>query len=173
MYYADSDLLTIVLYVIVMAAGIYSSFKKESKHGKSVKRKGSQEPQEPQETAGNRVAADDDDLFSFAIDKIFAEPEDAVMEPDGNEFVEDVAVEDKSVEEGYEEVENLASEGEMVVEPAVKPAVKPATELRIMPALEADEESVPESDDLKRMLKNSPKNIILASEILTPKYKEY
>ena len=29
MYYADSDLLTIVLYVIVMAAGIYSSFKKE------------------------------------------------------------------------------------------------------------------------------------------------
>ena len=156
MYYADSDLLTIVLYVIVMAAGIYSSIKKESKHGKSVKRKGSQEPQEPQElqepqepqeTAGNRVAADDDDLFSFAIDKIFAEPEDAVMEPDGNEFVEDVAVEDKSVEEGYEEVENLA--------------------------LEADEESVPESDDLKRMLKNSPKNIILASEILTPKYKEY
>ncbi len=153
MYYADSDLLTIVLYVIVMAAGIYSSFKKESKHGKSVKRKGSQEPQElqelqePQETAGNRVAADDDDLFSFAIDRIFAEPEDAVMEPDGNEFVEDVAVEDKSVEEGYEEVENLASE--------------------------ADEESVPESDDLKRMLKNSPKNIILASEILTPKYKEY
>ena len=172
MYYADSDLLTIVLYVIVMAAGIYSSFKKESKHGKSVKRKGSQEPQElqePQETAGNRVAADDDDLFSFAIDKIFAEPEDAVMEPDGNEFVEDVAVEDKSVEEGYEEVENLASEGEMVVEPAVKPA----TESCIMPALEADEESVPESDDLKRMLKNSPKNIILASEILTPKYKEY
>ena len=107
MYYADSDLLTIVLYVIVMAAGIYSSFKKESKHGKSVKRKESQEPQElqePQETAGNRVAADDDDLFSFAIDKIFAEPEDAVMEPDGNEFVEDVAVEDKSVEEGYDEV---------------------------------------------------------------------
>ena len=150
MYYADSDLLTIVLYVIVMAVGIYSSFKKESKHGKSVKRKGSQEPQElqePQETAGNRVAADDDDLFSFAIDKIFAEPEDAVMEPDGNEFVEDVAVENESVEEGYEEVENLASE--------------------------ADEESVPESDDLKRMLKNSPKNIILASEILTPKYKEY
>ena len=153
MYYADSDLLSIVLYVIVMAAGIYSSFKKESKHGKSVKRKESQEPQEPQElqepqeTAGNRVAADDDDLFSFAIDKIFAEPEDVVMEPDGNEFVEDVAVEDKSVEEGYEEVENLA--------------------------LEADEESVPESDDLKRMLKNSPKNIILASEILTPKYKEY
>lgn len=127
MYYADSDILSIVIAVLTLLAGLYSSYDGSKKKKKKAAAKNSDlqqgEPEVP-------VAQD-----PFPPEQTPVPPE---MPP--------LSAED----------EGLCSTGPLEPEAA------------------AEKDNVPEKvSSLKERLKSSPEDIVLFSELMKPKYREY
>lgn len=127
MYYADSDILSIVIAVLTLLAGLYSSYDGSKKKKKKAAAKNSDlqqgEPEVP-------VAQD-----PFPPEQTPVPPE---MPP--------LSAED----------EGRCSTGHLEPEAA------------------AEKENVPEKvSSLKERLKSSPEDIVLFSELMKPKYREY
>lgn len=127
MYYADSDILSIVIAVLTLLAGLYSSYDGSKKKKKKAAAKNSDlqqgEPEVP-------VAQD-----PFPPEQTSVPPE---MPP--------LSAED----------EGRCSTGHLEPEAA------------------AEKENVPEKvSSLKERLKSSPEDIVLFSELMKPKYREY
>lgn len=120
MYYADSDLISILLTIITMAAGIYSSTRKRKR--------------------GEDIPAHN----PFVVEEV---PQ------------EEVPLEDLSQPEIYKEpVQQIPVQQE----PAKVVAEPQKTVCK-----------VEKQKDFKSRLKSSPKDAVLFSEILKPKYKEF
>ena len=120
MYYADSDLISILLAIITMAAGIYSSTRKRKR-----------------------------------VEEI---PQEEIPQ-------EEIPQEEVSQEEVSQPVDNQPGPVQQI--PVQQEPAKGVAE----PQKTVCEEK--KQKDLKSRLKSSPKDAVLFSEILKPKYKEF
>lgn len=125
MYYADSDLISILLAIITMAAGIYSSTRKRKRVEDIPAHNPFVEEEVPQE--------------EVPLEEIYQEPEQPVQNQP--EAVQQIPVQ--------QEPEKVVAEPQKTV---------------------CKEEK---QKDFKSRLKSSPKDAVLFSEILKPKYKEF
>lgn len=126
MYYADSDILSIVIAVLTLLAGLYSSYDGSKKKKKAAAKNSDLQQGEPEVP----VAQD-----PFPPEQTPVPPE---MPP--------LSAED----------EGRCSTG------------------HLEPAAAAEKENVPEKvSSLKERLKSSPEDIVLFSELMKPKYREY
>ena len=136
MYYADSDLLSLLLAIITLAAGFYSSTKKSRKSVDSV--------------APNTDMSQHEDM---SISDIFQE-DDFFQEAEPSQYGQAEPLQEEAVPQTV-----VSGSGKSETEESVK-----------------EPESVCEEqkqNSLKERLKGSPKDAILFSEILKPKYKEF
>ncbi len=136
MYYADSDLLSLLLAIITLAAGFYSSTKKSRKSVDSV--------------APNTDMSQHEDM---SISDIFQE-DDFFQEAEPSQY----------------------GQAEPLQEEAVPQTVVSGIEISENEEIAEEQNSICEEekqDSLKSRLKGSPKDAILFSEILKPKYKEF
>jgi FtsZ-interacting cell division protein ZipA len=151
MYYADSDLLSILLAIITLAAGFYSSSKKSRKSVDSV--------------APNPDMSQHEDM---SISDIFQE----------DDFFQEIAsmMDDAEPDQDSDQDQAQVQEAEPLQEEAVPQTVvsgsgKSETEESVKEPESVCEEQ--KQNSLKERLKGSPKDAILFSEILKPKYKEF
>lgn len=143
MYYADSDLLSILLAIITLAAGFYSSSKKSRKSVDSV--------------APNPDMSQHEDM---SISDVFQE----------DDFFQEIAsMMDDAEPSQYRQAEPLMEEA--VPQTVVSGSGKSETEESVKEPESVCEEQ--KQNSLKERLKGSPKDAILFSEILKPKYKEF
>lgn len=172
MYYADSDILTVVLTLITMAAGIYSSVKSGKKKGELDRRKVRSRATvaETVETRSKTVEndeEDDDESPFFSLGSILQE---VINSPEEEPALEEFVYEGKSaVEQPYAAQWQIAEELQTPEEVVVSVTEK-YQDNREFPQ-EASEES--RSTGIKERLKASPKDAVIFAEILKPKYKEF
>ncbi|MBR4882512.1 MAG: hypothetical protein IKU18_01400 [Bacteroidales bacterium] len=154
MYYADSDLLSILLAIITMAAGIYSSTRKTKRR----------------EDVSVPNPFEEDDFLQMST---------SVMDDASEEqFVEEQIVEEQSAEEQIveEQVAEVQFAGEHVAEEQfAEEQVGQGPETVVEPVSEPEETVCEEEKqkDFKSRFKSSPKDAVLFAEILKPKYKEF
>ena len=120
MYYADSDLISILLAIITMAAGIYSSTRKRKR-----------------------------------VEDI----------PAHNPFVEEEVPQEEIYQEPEQPVQNQPEAVQQI--PVQQEPAKVVAEPQKTVCKEEKQK------DFKSRLKSSPKDAVLFSEILKPKYKEF
>ncbi len=181
MYYADSDLLTVVIAMITIAAGIYSSVSKKKNNLSEEQKKSVLDnvfiaEEEIEEEAdmfafASNLHNEDEDMFDFAssLHTEEDEPEESNkpehievsnmaedVQPDGqqNEILDSIKLQAKINDEYNKALERMKKEAE-------------ARELAEQEALKKRPAS------LKERIARSPKDMILFAEILKPRYKEY
>lgn len=172
MYYADSDILTVVLTLITMAAGIYSSVKSGKKKGELDRRKvrGHAAVAETVETRSKTVEdeeEDDDESPFFSLGSILQE---VINSPEEEPALEEFVCEGQSAVKQPDIVEPQMAEKLQAPEEVVVSVTEKYQENREFPQ-EASEES--RSTGIKERLKASPKDAVIFAEILKPKYKEF
>lgn len=159
MYYADSDLLSILLAIITLAAGFYSSTKKSRK---SVDSAAPNTDMSQHEDMSISDIFQEDDFFQ----EIASMMDDA--EPDQDSDQDQAQVQEAEPSQ-YRQAEPLQEE-------AVPQTVVSGIEISENEEIAEEQNSICEEekqDSLKSRLKGSPKDAILFSEILKPKYKEF
>ncbi len=170
MYYADSDILTIVLTLITMAAGIYSSVKSgKKKKGELDRRKVRSRATvaETVETENQMVEDEDEESPFFSLESILQEISN---EREEESALEEFVYEGKSAVEQPDIVEPQMAEKLQAPEEVVVSVTEKYQDNREFPQ-EASEES--RSTGIKERLKASPKDAVIFAEILKPKYKEF
>lgn len=172
MYYADSDILTVVLTLITMAAGIYSSIKSGKKKGELDRRKVRDRAAvaETVETRSKTVEdeeEDDDESPFFSLGSILQE---VINSPEEEPALEEFVCEGQSAVEQPDIVEPQMAEKLQAPEEVVVSVPEKYKENQEA-SLEATEESC--SAGIKKRLKASPKDAVIFAEILKPKYKEF
>ena len=157
MYYAESSIATIIVAVISIALSIYTSVKKRKSQ---------------QEQAAVSIEEEKEESPFFSIESVFkeieeelqaaAQSEDIIDEEDASEVktapvseLDKMEMSENVVEEGIAVTlpKNVHSEKQKLSNISQEPSVKP--------------------EGLKERLKASPKDVVLYSEILKPKYKEF
>lgn len=175
----DSDLLGILLalatFIVPAVSGVLEKKRKEKKRREAELYPQAQ-PEYPQEedSAESKDEAQNlneeiEELFNVLMGKEAAQEEeilpDSTQEPKGQESWQQEAVQ-------HEEAVPWKPAEEEIPEPMhrmVEEQVKPQTE-----QIEAMAQPEPqEGNTLKKRIKGNPKEAIVLSEILTPKFKEY
>ncbi len=177
MYYADSDILTVIIAMITIAAGVYSSVAKKkspSGNGKVSDLLGSDNVNdlsgENEKGIMEKIFVTEEEIDEEAdlFDSIFGlkkedaeEVEDAgVMQQDGLESAEEEYAEALQ-RIGEEEEQRMQQECEQIGQTQVG---------QTHGQMQSVED---QKDGLKERLKKSPKDIIVFAEILKPKFKEF
>ncbi|MBQ5802743.1 MAG: hypothetical protein IIW25_00755 [Bacteroidales bacterium] len=170
MYYADSDILTVVLTLITMAAGIYSSVKSgKKKKGELDRRKVRSRATvaETVETENQMVEDEDEESPFFSLESILQEISN---EREEESALEEFVYEGKSAVEQPQAAQWQTAEELQTPEEVVVSVTEKYQDNREFPQ-EASEES--RSTGIKERLKASPKDAVIFAEILKPKYKEF
>lgn len=170
MYYADSDILTVVLTLITMAAGIYSSVKSgKKKKGELDRRKVRSRATvaETVETENQMVEDEDEESPFFSLESILQEISN---EREEESALEEFVYEGKSAVEQPHAAQWQTAEELQTPEEVVVSVTEKYQDNREFPQ-EASEES--RSTGIKERLKSSPKDAVIFAEILKPKYKEF
>ena len=170
MYYADSDILTVVLTLITMAAGIYSSVKSgKKKKGELDRRKVRSRATvaETVETENQMVEDEDEESPFFSLESILQEISN---EREEESAWEEFVYEGKSAVEQPQAAQWQIAEELQTPEEVVVSVTEKYQDNREFPQ-EASEES--RSTGIKERLKASPKDAVIFAEILKPKYKEF
>ena len=170
MYYADSDILTVVLTLITMAAGIYSSVKSgKKKKGELDRRKVRSRATvaETVETENQMVEDEDEESPFFSLESILQEISN---EREEESALEEFVYEGKSAVEQPHAAQCQIAEELQTPEEVVVSVTEKYQDTREFPQ-EASEES--RSTGIKERLKASPKDAVIFAEILKPKYKEF
>lgn len=170
MYYADSDILTVVLTLITMAAGIYSSVKSgKKKKGELDRRKVRSRATvaETVETENQMVEDEDEESPLFSLESILQEISN---EREEESALEEFVYEGKSAVEQPHAAQWQTAEELQTPEEVVVSVTEKYQDNREFPQ-EASEES--RSTGIKERLKASPKDAVIFAEILKPKYKEF
>ena len=170
MYYADSDILTVVLTLITMAAGIYSSVKSgKKKKGELDRRKVRSRATvaETVETENQMVEDEDEESPFFSLESILQEMSN---EREEESALEEFVYEGKSAVEQPHAAQWQTAEELQTPEEVVVSVTEKYQDNREFPQ-EASEES--RSTGIKERLKASPKDAVIFAEILKPKYKEF
>lgn len=170
MYYADSDILTVVLTLITMAAGIYSSVKSgKKKKGELDRRKVRSRATvaETVETENQMVEDEDEESPFFSLESILQEISN---EREEESVLEEFVYEGKSAVEQPHAAQWQIAEELQTPEEVVVSVTEKYQDNREFPQ-EASEES--RSTGIKERLKASPKDAVIFAEILKPKYKEF
>lgn len=170
MYYADSDILTVVLTLITMAAGIYSSVKSgKKKKGELDRRKVRSRATvaETVETENQMVEDEDEESPFFSLESILQEISN---ESEEESTLEEFVYEGKSAVEQPHAAQWQIAEELQTPEEVVVSVTEKYQDNREFPQ-EASEES--RSTGIKERLKASPKDAVIFTEILKPKYKEF
>lgn len=170
MYYADSDILTVVLTLITMAAGIYSSVKSgKKKKGELDRRKVRSRATvaETVETENQMVEDEDEESPFFSLESILQEISN---ESEEESTLEEFVYEGKSAVEQPHAAQWQIAEELQTPEEVVVSVTEKYQDNREFPQ-EASEES--RSTGIKERLKTSPKDAVIFAEILKPKYKEF
>ena len=170
MYYADSDILTVVLTLITMAAGIYSSVKSgKKKKGELDRRKVRSRATvaETVETENQMVEDEDEESPFFSLESILQEISN---ESEEESTLEEFVYEGKSAVEQPHAAQWQIAEELQTPEEVVVSVTEKYQDNREFPQ-EASEES--RSTGIKERLKASPKDAVIFAEILKPKYKEF
>lgn len=170
MYYADSDILTVVLTLITMAAGIYSSVKSgKKKKGELDRRKVRSRATvaETVETENQMVEDEDEESPFFSLESILQEISN---EREEESVLEEFVYEGKSAVEQPHAAQWQIAEELQTPEEVVVSVTEKYQGNREFPQ-EASEES--SSTGIKERLKASPKDAVIFAEILKPKYKEF
>lgn len=170
MYYADSDILTVVLTLITMAAGIYSSVKSgKKKKGELDRRKVRSRATvaETVETENQMVEDEDEESPFFSLESILQEISN---EREEESALEEFVYEGKSAVEQPQAAQWQIAEELQTPEEVVVSVTEKYQDNREFPQ-EASEES--RSTGIKERLKASPKDAVIFAEILKPKYKEF
>lgn len=169
MYYADSDILTVVLTLITMAAGIYSSVKSGKKKGELDRRKVRSRATvaETVETENQMVEDEDEESPFFSLESILQEISN---EREEESALEEFVYEGKSAVEQPHAAQWQTAEELQTPEEVVVSVTEKYQDNREFPQ-EASEES--RSTGIKERLKASPKDAVIFAEILKPKYKEF
>ena len=158
MYYADSSIGTIIIAVITIAASIYTSIKKSKSQQSQAAVRGQEEQEESPFFSLKSVFEEIEEELKAAAQSevIIEEAEDAEVEATAPATVLDkLEISDNVVEEGIGVTVTVNAHPE---------------EQKIS---DISQESSAKTEGLKGRLKASPKDIILYSEILKPKYKEF
>lgn len=154
MYYADSSIGTIIIAVITIAASIYTSIKKSKSQQSQAAVRGQEEQEESP---------------FFSLKSVFEEIEEELKAAAQSEVIieeeEDAEVE-ATVLDKLETPENVVEEGIAVT-------VTKNVHSEEQKLSDISKESSTKSEGIKARLKASPKDAILYSEILKPKYKEF
>lgn len=170
MYYADSDILTVVLTLITMAAGIYSSVKSgKKKKGELDRRKVRSRATvaETVETENQMVEDEDEESPFFSLESILQEISN---EREEESALEEFVYEGKSAVEQPHAAQWQIAEELQTPEEVVVSVTEKYQDNREFPQ-EASKES--RSTGIKERLKASPKDAVIFAEILKPKYKEF
>ncbi len=170
MYYADSDILTVVLTLITMAAGIYSSVKSgKKKKGELDRRKVRSRATvaETVETENQMVEDEDEESPFFSLESILQEISN---EREEESALEEFVYEGKSAVEQPHAAQWQIAEELQTPEEVVVSVTEKYQDNHEFPQ-EASEESC--STRIKERLKASPKDAVIFAEILKPKYKEF
>ena len=170
MYYADADILTVVLTLITMAAGIYSSVKSgKKKKGELDRRKVRSRATvaETVETENQMVEDEDEESPFFSLESILQEISN---EREEEAALEEFVYEGKSAVEQPHAAQWQTAEELQTPEEVVVSVTEKYQDNREFPQ-EASEES--RSTGIKERLKSSPKDAVIFAEILKPKYKEF
>lgn len=172
MYYADSDILTVVLTLITMAAGIYSSVKSgKKKKGELDRRKVRNRATvaETVETENQMVEDEDEESPFFSLESILQEISNE-REGEEESALGEFVYEGKSAVEQPHAAQWQIAEELQTPEEVVVSVTEKYQDNREFPQ-EASEES--RSTGIKERLKASPKDAVIFAEILKPKYKEF
>lgn len=170
MYYADSDILTVVLTLITMAAGIYSSVKSGKKKKVELDRRKVRSRAtvaETVETENQMVEDEDEESPFFSLESILQEISN---EREEESALEEFVYEGKSAVEQPQAAQWQIAEELQTPEEVVVSVTEKYQDNREFPQ-EASEES--RSTGIKERLKASPKDAVIFAEILKPKYKEF
>ena len=170
MYYADSDILTVVLTLITMAAGIYSSVKSGKKKKVELDRRKVRSRAtvaETVETENQMVEDEDEESPFFSLESILQEISN---EREEESALEEFVYEGKSAVEQPHAAQWQIAEELQTPEEVVVSVTEKYQDNREFPQ-EASEES--RSTGIKERLKASPKDAVIFAEILKPKYKEF
>ena len=170
MYYADSDILTVVLTLITMAAGIYSSVKSGKKKKVELDRRKVRSRAtvaETVETENQMVEDEDEESPFFSLESILQESSN---EREEESALEEFVYEGKSAVEQPQAAQWQIAEELQTPEEVVVSVTEKYQDNREFPQ-EASEES--RSTGIKERLKASPKDAVIFAEILKPKYKEF
>ena len=170
MYYADSDILTVVLTLITMAAGIYSSVKSGKKKKVELDRRKVRiraTVAETVETENQMVEDEDEESPFFSLESILQEISN---EREEESALEEFVYEGKSAVEQPQAAQWQIAEELQTPEEVVVSVTEKYQDNREFPQ-EASEES--RSTGIKERLKASPKDAVIFAEILKPKYKEF
>lgn len=170
MYYADSDILTVVLTLITMAAGIYSSVKSGKKKKVELDRRKVRSRAtvaETVETENQMVEDEDEESPFFSLESILQEISN---EREEESALEEFVYEGKSAVEQPHAAQWQTAEELQTPEEVVVSVTEKYQDNREFPQ-EASEES--RSTGIKERLKSSPKDAVIFAEILKPKYKEF
>ena len=170
MYYADSDILTVVLTLITMAAGIYSSVKSGKKKKVELDRRKVRSRAtlaETVETENQMVEDEDEESPFFSLESILQEISN---EREEESALEEFVYEGKSAVEQPHAAQWQTAEELQTPEEVVVSVTEKYQDNREFPQ-EASEES--RSTGIKERLKASPKDAVIFAEILKPKDKEF
>ena len=157
MNYLDSDILGIVVAMITVAFSIYSSIT-------SRKKKGNRTPENVQSAQVYEQEENPAVLESDEIDEFF----DLLLS--GNAEKEEASdMVGETMEEPSPAEENVRPEEQEGISLTIWPD-------RISAVIEKQpqlEDEVGDAQDLKKRIKLDPKDIVICSEILNPKFKEF
>ncbi len=164
MYYADSDILTVIIAMITLAAGVYSSVAKKKKS--ALNGKGSE----------NDLSGEEDK--KGILEKIFVTEEEIDEEAELFDYIFGTGKKkdaEEEIEEPLDQIEELY-EGEKSVSVMQQDELESAEDefSEAFERIRVEEESNENQlEGLKERVKKSPKDMILFAEILKPKFKEF
>lgn len=157
MNYLDSDILGIVVAMITVAFSIYSSIT-------ARKKKGSRAPGNVQSAQVVEQEENPAVLESNEIDELFdLFLSGKTVKEEASEMVEE------TVEEPVPAEENIRIE----VQEGIPQTVEPDRISAVIEEQPPMENEIGDAQDLKKRIKLDPKDIVICSEILNPKFKEF